>query len=190
MKQKVYVVPALEPRVFVVSTTGIRRVYDSYQDFLKNVDYSVLRDLGTSFASQRGFQGGWENNWNPQWVAMLEGDSILNPDEVYRDRAKIQTQRQMRKPSGFRSEHRKRYKFRDGPVPCIGRYHGNRGSTYIHPRTTQERRWSLAAAEDGIKWRGRRNFHSLPNVWDDKTRYIQKNWKEFRKQQWKPRKDE
>jgi len=77
--------------------------------------------------------------------------------------------------------------FRDGPVENIHHYHG--GHYYRRVRTTNERR-DLAACEVdddvrdyNIKIRGRRK--ELPDAWDDVGRQYHKNWKNFRKHQWK-----
>jgi hypothetical protein len=60
-------------------------------------------------------------------------------------------------------------------------------SFHRRPRTTRERRDSLYA--EGY-CRAKRNFHNLPEAWDDITRTKQRSWKEHRKHQYKVRKSE
>ena len=63
----------------------------------------------------------------------------------------------------------------------------NYGNSLRRMRTTQERRWANAWDDEEFapKVRGRRGASSLPNHWDDYHRYNQRNWKKFRKNQWK-----
>lgn len=73
--------------------------------------------------------------------------------------------------------------FRNGPVPGTGR---GRGYSYHRaPRTTHERRWSLADKE---YTRPKRNFRMLPDTWDDIPRSdarIKRSWKkQKKKKQW------
>lgn len=89
---------------------------------------------------------------------------------------------------------RNKFKFRDGSVEGIrcwkpGRYRG-----YRHIQTHQEIRendfldnYDEDAIEYKVKARGRRRRHNLPTPWDDIRchSYGRKNWKHFRKHQWK-----
>lgn len=73
--------------------------------------------------------------------------------------------------------------FRNGPVPGTGR---GRGYNYHRsPKTTNERRWSLADKE---YTRPKRNFRMLPDTWDDIPRSdvrIKRSWKkQKKKKQW------
>lgn len=88
----------------------------------------------------------------------------------------------------LRGEFYKIYKPHDYPrFPSWGRNHHYRG--FRHIRTTQERRASVhVLAEEGEPpFRAARNTHNLPNYWDDMyhSDWGQKNWKRFRKTQWK-----
>jgi hypothetical protein len=62
-----------------------------------------------------------------------------------------------------------------------------RGSRFRAMRTTQERKWANAWDDEEFapKCRTRRDAKHLPNYWDEFWRYNQKNWKKFRKHQWK-----
>lgn len=87
------------------------------------------------------------------------------------------------------------YVFRDGPV---GGIHCMRGGWGYHRRlrTTQEHRENsfikhdVDAKEYGVKARGRRSGHNLPNSWDDYGRsdWSHRTWKRHRKHQWKVKK--
>jgi len=64
----------------------------------------------------------------------------------------------------------------------------HRGSSYKQIHTTPERR-AIFACEDQEEYtpkvRPTRNLSNLPNTWDDYWRHNEKNWKSFRKHQWK-----
>jgi len=73
--------------------------------------------------------------------------------------------------------------YRQSPVPGSGRS-WRYGHHFRHPKTTQERRQSLAYPE---YHRGRRNNHNLPTTWDDYSRgnWNNKSWKAQKKRkQW------
>lgn len=82
-------------------------------------------------------------------------------------------------------------KFRTIAIPGTGRRGG--GSWFRAIRTNQEIRendgllYDEDALEHGVKVRGRRKRHNLPNSWDDISRSYgtNKSWKEHRKSQWK-----
>ena len=61
------------------------------------------------------------------------------------------------------------------------------GSYIRHMRTTQEKRWANAWDDEEFapKVRARRNANNLIDVRDDIWRHNQKNWKKFRKHQWR-----
>lgn len=82
--------------------------------------------------------------------------------------------------------------FRRDPIPgTYKRRGGGYGKTVLRrPRTTQERRayFHDEVSEYGIRIRGRRSAHHLPNAWDDLVRsdvFDRKSWKRQRKTQWK-----
>jgi hypothetical protein len=54
-----------------------------------------------------------------------------------------------------------------------------------HMRTTQERRRFYADAAEGVKLRNARSPISLPNLWDDIGRSLQRSWKKHRKIKWR-----
>ena len=60
---------------------------------------------------------------------------------------------------------------------------------YRHPKTQRDRRQNiLCLKEDGEPpVRGARKPHLLPSVWDDRRRHISRNWKKYRKTQYKPK---
>lgn len=89
----------------------------------------------------------------------------------------------------------KPYSFRDGPVYGVHCMRGGWGY-HRHLRTTQERRENsfikhdVDAKEYGVKARGRRCGHNLPDSWDDYGRsdWGHRSWKRHRKHQWKVKK--
>lgn len=82
-------------------------------------------------------------------------------------------------------------RFRIDPVPYSGSSgYGKRNfyAWYKKPRTTQERRWSLA---DKKYVRGKRNMRNLTNAWDDYMRSDvreRRSWKNKKiEKQWQKR---
>lgn len=67
----------------------------------------------------------------------------------------------------------------------------SRGHCHKRLRTTQEHRMAanVLVEEGEPKWRGKRTNHNLPTAWDDLplTDWNNRNWKRYRKQQWKPK---
>ena len=56
-------------------------------------------------------------------------------------------------------------------------------SIFRHPKTTQERRDS---ATNGKNWtRAKRNKANLIEAWDDTPRQFHRNWKHYRKTQYR-----
>lgn len=90
---------------------------------------------------------------------------------------------------------RKNYVFRKGSVPCIGKKRGQMKHLFRHPKTFQEIKNSYSIEnfnskyenEFFIKIRPNRNSSNLPDLYDDLIRknYKEKNWKRYRKTQWK-----
>jgi hypothetical protein len=122
---------------------------------------------------------GW---YRPQDFVVEQGGKILNPEKIFED---WKARQQVNRNSYWYRLYNKEYEFRCDPVPMIHRHRGHKGCYYRSMKTMQERKASLAAKEDEIPWRARRNFRNLPNAWDDYPRFMQKNWKKFRKHQWK-----
>ncbi len=60
---------------------------------------------------------------------------------------------------------------------------------FRHPKTTQEMRLYYASTtnEEGVRInvRGRRKPKHLPNAWDDVWKPSSRNWKSYRKKQWR-----
>jgi hypothetical protein len=60
---------------------------------------------------------------------------------------------------------------------------------FRHPKTSNEMRQYVATSvnelEIPINVRGRRSAKCLPNAWDDIFRSDTRNWKAYRKTQWK-----
>jgi hypothetical protein len=77
------------------------------------------------------------------------------------------------------------FKYRHDPVPFVHKSKWHRGVFYRRPKTTQERRAFDDSVDQGFTPRKRRAANILPNAWDDIPRHREKNWKKFRRTQWK-----
>ena len=192
-----------EPRrkVFLVRYTGEVYAYDSYREFLSYLRSDIIGGIWTSFRAVRYTYNVW---WSASlgrsveekipiytiWVAHWDHKSgpIVNPEQLkedWKEYCNENRRRHGRYRSWWYHRNNRVFEFRCDPVPFIHKYHSHKGTYYRHMKTTQERRWSLAEKDDGVRWRARRNFHNLPNAWDDWARHNEKNWKRFRKHQWK-----
>lgn len=78
----------------------------------------------------------------------------------------------------FQSKHP--WVFRQTSIPWTGKRRRYRGRYFRHPRTTQERRYSVDPTYKKFI-RGRRAFHNIPNSYDDIMKPSFKNWKRYRK---------
>ena len=76
----------------------------------------------------------------------------------------------------------KKYNFRDGPVPHVRGGWSKRYRFLRRMKTTAERRENCKKY-DGVKFSGRKR--KLPELHDDIIRSVQRNWKKFRKTQYK-----
>lgn len=194
-----------EPRrkVFLVNHTGEVYIYDSYRKFLSYLRGDVVRYLGKSFRDVRCYYTSrWAYDYRgvfrcidekhtiyTYWIAHWshKSGSIIDPEQIKKDWNEYlrSLTHHSRHRTWWYYRNNRVYEFRKDPVPFIGVSHHHKGTYYRHMKTTQERRLSLATKEDGVCWRGKRNFHNLVNAWDDWIRFNQKNWKKFRKHQWK-----
>lgn len=201
---KIHVVTEPRRKVFLVRYTGEVYLYDSYREFLSYLRGDVLHNMGKSFRDVRCFYTTrWVRDYRGEyrcidektmvytyWVAHWDhkSGSIIDPAQLKKDWDEYLNELHRLRTSHKRWWYRwnnKIFEYRNGPVPFIGRHHSHRGSWYRHMKTTQERRWSLAEKEDGVRGRAKRNIHNIPNSWDDWARHNEKNWKRFRKNQWK-----
>jgi len=72
--------------------------------------------------------------------------------------------------------------YRRDPVPYTGRNRHGYSKYFRKIKTTQERRMFFKYKK---YCRGKRSYRMLPDSWDDILRNIEKNWKKYRKTQWK-----
>ena len=192
-KKSMFDVKPVEPRVFLRSRTGDTFVYDSYLQFLSILRTDIIDYLGVHFSVMiktptfYHYGGQWILPREPGYVAEYNG-IILKPEKVRADwRDYLERTRVVNRNNWFYRINNRIFKYRYDPVPLTGVRHWHRGCGIRSFKTTQERRWSLSAKEDGIKWRGKRSFRYLPNSWDDIPRRStdNNNWKRFRKTQWR-----
>lgn len=191
MKHRIYSVQLKSPCVYLVRANGEFYFYSSYEKFLSLISYDLIWSMGISYNSftvMRG-EGFLEREYTttPEWIARFDNRSgtVIHPDKIRHD-LKIY-KRAHRKPTFWDMRNERVFEFRADSVPRIGK--SRHCHYWRHPRTTQERRWSLAWKEDGVMGRASRNFHNLPTTWDDiyRASYENKNWKKFRKHQWRDR---
>lgn len=188
MAKGIKIVPNVGPRVILVSRSGGTFIYDSYREFLHFLTKPIIEKLGRTFRDRRGVTvyhtslDFWEI-WKAEFVAYVAGIP-LNPVKVLEDWREFN---KSNRKNTFRFFHwnNRIFKYRYDPVPFIHKKHWHKGCYYRSIKTTQERRFSFTAKDDGVRWRGKRNFHNLPNAWDDVYRGNEKNWKRFRMNQWK-----
>ncbi len=187
-----------EPRrkVYLVHVTGEFYVYDGYNQFLSILRHDILEWMGKSFREikYRITRSIWSSSIEKvrieiHWVAHWDHKSgpVIDPTQLRSDWTDYRNElnRKRRFSSSYWSRYHRGYLFRYDPVPCVQRHHWHKESYFRDIKTTQEKRRSFAAKEDGVKCRAKRNFHNLPDAWDDISRNWEKNWKRFRKHQWK-----
>lgn len=110
----------------------------------------------------------WYVNWNYCYVAYENDVTLVTPDRL------VGLNRQLHPPRRYYWHSWRKRNWR-------------KGGHYRQMRTTQERRWAAAWDDEEFapKTRAARNFRNLPNAWDDWWRTEDRNWKRYRRTQWK-----
>lgn len=160
-------IPAYEPKIIILSVGGNRYEYNSVREALKNVNLFMLRHLiGAEFGTETGL-----GLYRTRYIIIDEFGTIYDP------RILIDLWRQ----------------YFGKPKSCSYRLPGSKrrkGGYYRKPKTTQERRWSLAhqCDSDEPAPRAIRKAANLVNSWDDIRRARRgRCWKNSRKHQWRDR---
>ncbi len=87
----------------------------------------------------------------------------------------------------WRAKARNSFEYRNGPVPFTGRLVSY--CYFRHPKTKAENRENSALAFDKDEYpihiEKLRNRGKLPTAWDDLGRTNERNWKSFRRTQYK-----
>ena len=179
-----YDVPKFIPKIYLIHISG------QYWQF-KNLEQAAqtLYDLGYFTFWNYYIGDNFKRVWNYDNLTYTEqykyivrtelGDIVTCQDLWDIIRVKVKLKRQ--------KKYNYKNKFRDGPISRIRK----RRKYKVHrkPRTIQERRESQGCLDEPykIKIRNKRNHRNLPNSYDDIKRsdYENKNWKEYRKTQYK-----
>lgn len=190
--------PVAEPRrkIYLIHSTGEIYVYDGYNQFLSILRHDILDSMGKSFGEIRYTitKSIWSMTLSRvrkhiSWVAHWnhKSGSVIDPDELILDWKEYHNEiaRKRRYSNSYWSSYHREYIYRYDSMPFVHKHHGHKGTYFRHMKTTQERRWSYSIKEDDVKCRAKRNSHNLPNSCDDICRNLEKNWKKFRKNQWK-----
>lgn len=131
----------------------------------------------------------------PMYIKNLTNSNLLKRGELlivlkclwlYRDDAFIDLRK------GTKTGVVQFYRHRQEPVPWVSRW--KKGRYFRHPRTTNERRANCATRTTkeilenhgvAFKVRRKRSSHRLPTTYDDIFLQYQRNWKKYRRTQWK-----
>lgn len=176
-----YTVEQPKVKIQLISNEGNVITYESYEEFISSISYDfVYYNVVTSFKTTQ-FNWLFKTMWgetNPvKYIVRDPFGSVYSTAELLHDIIDYRhSVRMSRIPS---------YVYRYDPVPYVYRWRGHRTSVYRHPKTTQERKLSLAYPE---YVRAKRRANNLPDTWDDYTRSdiaIKKSWKKIKKRrQW------
>lgn len=181
-----YDVHPYESEIRIISNIdGVVGVYPNYEAFIEDANYMFVEThVVTTFKDWpiRWFHLWKFNETYPRFIVRDKFGSVFSSTEILHD-----IRNKNRNASKWTSHFARRYDFvhRETPVPYTGGKRGHFRSWYKTPKTTQEKRWSIAHRE---YVRGKRSKSYLPDSWDDRPRSdirIQKSWKRFRKTQWK-----
>lgn len=205
-----FIVKQYEPEMKLFTHLGDKRVYyfSNYIELLYSLSYDVAHEIGNDKNALRpkepkdsgiwrwtnyvDFYGNWHRGW--EWFADRHyhywvEDEFGNPmsaNKIKEDYGKTRR----RYKTKYEEEH---CVFRCDPVPWCGK---SRYCNFLrYPKTTQEKKQYDSYEFDRkeikdeyaltIKVRGRRSRMSLPTAYDDIPRHNEKNWKKFRKKQYK-----
>lgn len=159
-------------------------VFDTYYEFVWWVGRNVSFDrFGKEFERDKKVWLDWLNEYclGDVWYVAEQEGKALDPNQIQCDFNKLWNNYRYYRRCGNHD-----YVYRKDPVPHHGRRHSHRRSWYRRAKTFSEARQSLTAEVDGIKWRSNRKLVIFDDPWDDDyPRHRMKNWKKFRKHQWK-----
>lgn len=175
-----HIIPSLEGSVTLLSRSGEGVTFSSVEaffaayplDWLRRhfLQESAIGSLGHSWLSTE-----YKSPAPEYWLVDAWGEPV--PSATIRDAA--QKLRSLKWAARYASTWTG-----VGPVPRTGRRGGGRYHRALH--TTSERRQAFFFLEEGeVAPRARRNAANIPNSWDDYPLCRQRNWKKFRRQQYK-----
>ena len=185
-----YQVPKYIPKIRLIARDGrvweYKNITEAADDLYGIFGWSIRDHIGDQWVKSRNFDFRLDTPFYYYYAYILQNNfgDVVTVDELMNARSGRRNYYDRWRPRRFEFE------FRNGPVPYIGRR--RRGSGYRHMETTQEiceaeaLRFDEDAQYYSIKSRAKRNRSNLPNSWDDCWRPSrQKNWKNYRKTQWK-----
>lgn len=151
------------------------RTFSNFDSLLANWPLIRRLDIGKQWKKQFSW---WEEaypTFSPpkhQYALIDSLGDIIDPDKVRESYNKLHPRSNNGRWKWGRSNKASRF-----------------GSYYRHPRTFQERKWNCDMEDGAPPPRGRRRQGTLPCDWDDRIRdsVFWKNWKYYRKHQWKPK---
>ena len=179
-----------QPKVRLWNRQGTFREYENIKDAARRIPSNIKRQIGEDFDDhhRRFYRSAIILRWRseedgllPNYVLRTEFNELIHPDALYDN---------VRKGPFYVWINYFPIKsylgFRNGPVPRTGKllWGGVR-----HKRTTQEICENASFFNDvemldyKIKVRGKRM--NIPCAWDDRFAPFTKNWKKYRKHQWR-----
>ncbi len=159
---------------------GIVHTYKSYESLVANWAHIRRLDIGKKFKI--------EYEWFKELTLRIRENQQGIPYARYHEYILRDSIGNILDPDEVRAAYNKAHPYRRSWWYYPGTKRNFR-SMYRRPRTTQERRWANAWDDEefATKVRARRNYRNLPNSWDDipHTDWSYRNWKHYRKHQWK-----
>ncbi len=186
-------VPKYVPKIRLINRDGhvweYKNLTEAANDLYGIFGWNIREQIGDQWVKSRNWDCRIDTPYYYYYTYILQTDlgESVTVDELMNARSDTGTWY-----NRYWSRHHP-HVFRCGPVPNISsrRYR----SGYRHMGTTQEiceadaLRFDEDAQDYGIKARAKRNRSNLPGAWDDYWRPCgQKNWKHYRKTQWKNKK--
>jgi len=189
MKQKFYNIEKIESSIYFYTRKNEVFIFNSHKEFLSNLNINIIYRIGKSFKcdsldkyiDNKELKNKTYYTWEYSTSYIVEKDGIiLDPKNIEEDFYKYNLDKRKKK------KYIKNFIYRKSPVPYTGKRSLYK-NYFRYIRTTQEKRWSFLGENEiyPVKLRKRRNFKNIPNSWDDIIKERHKNWKKFRKTQYK-----
>ena len=186
-----YYIPPHETSITLFSSTGGVEVFRTLKEALKALGYRwIAENVGPHFRVFRGAYSQFDQE-RERWVRTPQYDdySFVMRDD-HGEPVTAESFAVLRPQRSWQSRWSARYSWwhGEGPVPGTRCHRGGR-HYYRHPRTMNERRLAaLVLEEEGeVAPRPQRSANSLPCAWDDfrVAARDDRNWKRFRRTQWR-----
>ncbi len=189
MKQKFYNIEKIESSIYFYTRKNEVFIFNSHKEFLSNLNINIIYRIGKSFKcdsldkyiDNKDLKNKTYYTWEYSTSYIVEKDGIiLDPKNIEEDFYKYNLDKRKKK------KYIKNFIYRKSPVPNTGKRSLYK-NYFRYIKTTQEKRWSFLGENEiyPVKLRKKRNFKNIPNSWDDIIKERHKNWKKFRKTQYK-----